>query len=133
MATLLIYLSDGFDGGETVFPALRGKDGKPMPPLMLKPPIGTGIVFYSYGPGWGGRKCNPGALHRSNAVTRGTKVVLQRWYSYLEHPFLAARAMQGGDAKKRKRLPFQPVVSCDYVEGAHTNVSCRWYNTDSVF
>ena len=48
---------------------------------VLQPPIGSGIVFYSYGPGWDGRQCNPGSRHRSNPVTRGTKVVAQRWHS----------------------------------------------------
>ena len=85
----------------------------------------------NFGPGWGGRRCHGDTLHRSNPVVRGTKVVLQRWHSYLEHPFLAARPLPGPDeppALRASKLPFQPVVSCDYVEGGDVNVSCRWYN-----
>ena len=124
MATLLIYLSDDFDGGETAFPRL-GVDAKP--------PIGSAVVFYSYGPGWQGRRCHRDTMHRSNPVRRGTKVVLQRWYSYLEHPFLGARAMPdlSVHGPSTQRLPFQAMVSCDYVDGAEVNVSCRWYNSDA--
>lgn len=123
MATVLIYLSDDFDGGETAFPTLG---------LEVKPPVGSALVFYSYGrDGWGDQRCNPTTRHRSNPVRRGRKVVLQRWYSFAEQPFLAARPMPNGGPRDGRR-PFQPTVSCDYVEGVSVNVSCRWYNAGSV-
>ena len=122
MATFLLYLSDGFEGGETEFPRIG---------LKLRPPIGSALLFYNYGPGWHGERCHLDALHRSNPVTSGTKIVLQRWHSYLEQPFLAARPMPAVGASM-KRLPFQPVISCDYVMNPTTNVSCRWYNHDEV-
>lgn len=117
MATLLVYLTDDFDGGETEFPKLG---------LKVKPPVGSALLFYNFGPGWGGRACSAEAAHRSNRVTRGSKVVLQRWHSYQEQPFLAGRPI----LSQLGRRPFQPVVSCDYVSGLRTNVSCRWYNSD---
>ena len=119
MATLLLYLSDDFDGGETEYPRLG---------LKLKPPVGSAILMYNFGPSWSGRQCDLNALHRSNPVTRGTKVVLQRWHSYAEQPFLAGRPIT--HQAHHERLPFQSVVSCDFVPGADTNVSCRWYNEE---
>ena len=132
MATVLLYLTDDFDGGETAFPRLGG--------MKLKPPIGSAFVFYNFGndeldrsgPAWGGRRCNLDTLHRSEPVRRGSKVVLQRWYTYREHPFLAARAMPSPRPPGTWRHPFQPVISCDYVQAEHVNVSCRWYNSDEA-
>jgi hypothetical protein len=74
MATIIISLNtEEYDGGETVFPKLN---------LKLKPTNGSAIVMYNFGPGWGGRKCNPNTQHRSDTVVRGRKLVLQRWYTY---------------------------------------------------
>ena len=67
----------------------------------------------------------------ASPVRRGTKVVLQRWYSYLEQPFLAARPVPELPPQREARVPFQPLVSCDYVHGSEVNVSCRWYNSDA--
>lgn len=126
MATVLVYLTEDFDGGETSFPKVD---------VELAAPVGGALLFYSYGPGWGGTRCAADALHRSNAVTRGTKAVLQRWYAYAEQPFLGARAVPGNEpdaaAADDATLPFQPVITCDYVSSEHTNVSCRWYNSDA--
>ena len=124
MATLIVYASDDFDGGETEFPRLN---------LRIKPTLGSAILFYNYGPGWDGTKCSLETLHRSNPLTNGTKVTLQRYYQYLEQPFNAARPMP---ARTKGRLPFQPVVSCDGVgvlskedTEKDVNVSCRWYDS----
>ena len=135
MASLIVYLADDFDGGETEFPLLG---------LKLKPPVGSALLFYNYGPGWGGEQCNRDTLHRSNPVTRGTKVVLQRWYvhaallhkskqpsspqhalaslssisvtlshryTYAEQAFLSSRQMprEGYEGLR----PWQPVLACD--------------------
>ena len=123
LATLLLYLTDDFDGGETEFPRLG---------LRVKPPVGSALVFYNFGPGWGGRQCHGETVHRSNTVTRGNKMVLQRWYAYPEQPFLSARPIRPAVASgMQRRRPFQPVVSCDYTHSITQNVSCRWYNHDS--
>ena len=58
-------------------------------------------------------------------MTRGTKRVLQRWYTYRRNPYNTARPFRqphdGGSA-------WQPTVSCDFVESPLNNVSCRWYS-----
>ena len=59
-------------------------------------------------------------------VTRGEKIVLQRWYSYAEQPFLSAQALRSaGDGM----LPHQPLIVCDWTQTSWTNVTCRWYNS----
>ena len=127
IATVLVYLTDDFDGGETDFPRID---------LATTAPAGGGLLFYSFGPGWGGTRCALDSLHRSNTVTRGTKAVLQRWYTYAEQPFLASRALrdtandEGGEPADAW-LPFQPVIACDWVQSEKKNVSCRWYNSDA--
>ena len=116
MATLIAYLSDDFDGGETEFDRLG---------IKVKPPIGSALLFYNYV----GGGCSSVSSHRSNAVRRGTKEVLQRWYAYPEQPFLAERPYrEPGDGL----APFQPLVICDWTQSAWTNVSCRWYNSASA-
>ncbi|KAL1527648.1 hypothetical protein AB1Y20_009034 [Prymnesium parvum] len=117
MATLLAYLTDDFEGGETEFPRLG---------LKLKPPIGSALVFYNYKEG----SCSPDTIHRSNPILRGHKEVLQRWYAYPEQPFLAARPISRHP--KDGLLPFQPTIVCDWTASLWTNVSCRWYNQGAV-
>ena len=113
MATLISYLSDDFEGGETEFTRLG---------ITLRPPIGSALLFYNYE----GARCNRLAEHRANMVTRGEKLVLQRWYAYPEQPFLAAQHVrEAGDGM----LPYQPMIVCDWTQSHWTNVSCRWYNS----
>eukprot|EP00966_Prymnesium_polylepis_P275651 6368833-Prymnesium_polylepis.1 len=187
MATLLAYLTDDFDGGETEF---GHRDFKLKPPIGAAAPrhrrgqsprlarapgagpsarardafsslaavphrarrtaherdagasrysraserprcaqcrspygvAGSALVFYNFK----GGRCNPAASHRANVVRRGSKEVLQRWYSYPEQPFLAARGFrEPGDGM----LPYQPMIVCDWTHTGWTNVSCRWYNS----
>ena len=99
------------------------------PHRCSKPPVGSALLWYNFGPGWGGRRCEYKTLHRSNPVTRGIKVVLQRWHTYAEQPFLAARPMMMPE-DRAGRLPFQAMVSCDFVRNELVNVSCRRYNDD---
>ena len=77
LATLLIYLTDDFEGGATEFPRI---------PLSLRPPgvpVGGAVVFYN----WANQStCHPLLSHRSAPIISGVKHVLQRWYTYREHP-----------------------------------------------
>ena len=127
MASVLVYLTDDFDGGETEFTKLG--------PLRLKPPVGSAVVFYNYGrPADGLTTCDPRSEHRSVPVRRGSKAVLQRWYGYSDqgmHHRAASRQTTnrfGSRALRHPslRLPFQPVVKCDQLPDAA--VSCRLYN-----
>ena len=98
--------------------------------VLLKPPAGSGLLFYNFGPGLGGRRCHLDTLHRANPVTRGAKEVVQKWYGYSRWPFRSARPFRRpGDGMKA----WQPQVSCDYTEAPASNVSCRWYNEHKVW
>lgn len=121
MATLLIYLTDDVEGGETEFPRIG---------VRQTPRVGTAMVFYNFGPGWDGTQCSYETLHRSNPIRRGTKVVLQRWYSYADMPLLAARPLPIMTIPER--VPYQSSISCDFVYDELNNVSCRWYNRDEA-
>jgi prolyl 4-hydroxylase len=68
VATLLVYLNDGFTDGETHFPKLDRK---------MKAPPGSGIVFWPMGRDE--CKCHPKALHAGLPPTTGIKYVCNAW------------------------------------------------------
>ncbi len=72
--TMLLYLSDGFEGGSTRFPNLD---------LELKPEKNSGILFYPLQRD--GDKCHPNALHAGMPVTSGEKYIANVWLR--EKPF----------------------------------------------
>jgi len=122
MATVLVYLTDGFDDGETDFVA-RG--------LRLRPDVGGAVAFVNYDDAG---RCDPEAAHRARATRGGSKVVLQRWYAYAEQPWLAARPPRPSTVSAEDG--FRATISCDYTapdddDGA--TLSCRRYTAHNVF
>lgn len=67
IVTALIYLNEGFGGGETVFPKLG---------LSVVPRAGDVLVFDNVG---ADGKPDPRAVHAGVPVTRGSKWVATRW------------------------------------------------------
>jgi prolyl 4-hydroxylase len=67
VATMLVYLNEGFGGGETTFPAAA---------LTIKPQIGDGVLFFNTLAD--GRR-DPTSLHAGLPVTRGVKWLATRW------------------------------------------------------
>jgi prolyl 4-hydroxylase len=68
LLTVLIYLNDGFEGGETRFENLD---------MNIKPPKYSAIKFYpldqmEY-------QCHPKALHGGNPLKSGTKIIANVW------------------------------------------------------
>lgn len=66
-ATLIVYLNDGFEGGETAFPKLDVK---------IKPKRGMGVLFYNLD---AAGEEHAMSLHESIPVRRGTKYAVQLW------------------------------------------------------
>ena len=67
VATLLVYLNDDFDGGETVFPrigkAVRPRKGKG---VLFRNTDADEVILYN-------------SLHRASQVTRGEKWICTKW------------------------------------------------------
>lgn len=76
VATVLIYLNDGYDGGETLFPTLNWKfKGKP----------GDALVFWNVSEtGEPDRR----TLHAGAPVTRGEKWLYSKWMRANPYPLL---------------------------------------------
>jgi prolyl 4-hydroxylase len=66
--TMLIYLNDEFEGGETAFINLKKK---------VKPPKYSGVLFYSLDKK--GEHCHPFSLHAGRTVLSGNKYVANIW------------------------------------------------------
>jgi prolyl 4-hydroxylase len=66
--TVVIYLTDDFEGGETNFPTLNKK---------YKPAKNSGILFDPLDTDC--TTCHPKALHEGSPVTRGTKMICNVW------------------------------------------------------
>lgn len=68
VVTMVIYLNDGFKGGETNFPNLK---------MRLKAPKCGGLLFYPLEKG--GNRCHPHALHEGTDVIEGVKYIANVW------------------------------------------------------
>ena len=67
-ATLLVYLKDTEEGGETTFPRQK---------VAVKPRKGTAVFFGSLDPKG---QCSKNADHAAAPVLKGGKTTIQRWY-----------------------------------------------------
>ena len=74
LATLLIYLNDDFEGGETVFT----KIGK-----VVKPKKGKGILFWNTTTD---EQIIPESIHRGNPVIKGEKWICTKWSHPRRYP-----------------------------------------------
>lgn len=108
-ATILVYLKDVEEGGETKFPQLG---------ISVKPRKGLALIWNSMN---NHGECDPTSLHNAAKVIRGHKFIIQRWYYYHNFPTLGKRPPQ---PELPKRGAYQPRVSCDEYEQG----SCRWYD-----
>ena len=70
LATLLIYLNDDYEGGETVFTRLE-------PNLHVKPKTGKAILFYDTTPD--DDQIIKESMHRGSEVTSGEKWICTKW------------------------------------------------------
>lgn len=108
-ATVLVYLKDVKEGGETKFPKLG---------INVKPKQGRILV-------WNNMRldgsCDPTSIHNAAKVEQGHKIIIQRWYYYKNFYSLGKRPAEPSIPERQE---FQPRVSCD--EFAHG--SCRWYD-----
>lgn len=72
IATLILYLNDDFEGGETEFHELG---------IKIKPKKGAALYFeYNYIP-----ELNYKTLHSGNPVTKGEKLIFTSWIRH--HPY----------------------------------------------
>lgn len=67
--TILVYLNNNFEQGNTYFKNLD---------LKVKPPVGDAIVFHPLAKN--SNKCHPKALHAGMPVKKGEKWVANIWY-----------------------------------------------------
>lgn len=109
MATILVYLQDVEDGGETKFPELG---------IWVKPRKGRALVWNNMNEDG---KCEPLSIHNAAKVNKGHKYILQRWYYYKNFYSLGKRPPE---PELPPRASGTPRVNCDEYEKG----SCRWYD-----
>lgn len=73
-ATLLLYLNDDLDGGETSFP--KFSNAHTFLELKVKPEIGKAVLFYSQLPDG---NMDELSQHRAHAVRKGNKWLINLW------------------------------------------------------
>ncbi|CAH1789269.1 unnamed protein product [Owenia fusiformis] len=108
-ATILVYLDDVEEGGETNFPKLG---------ISIKPKKAQALVWTNMDEDG---NCDPMSIHEASKVQVGKKYILQRWF-YYENFYSLGRRQKEPDIPERS--PGQGYVSCD----AYDHGSCRWYD-----
>ncbi|XP_071102165.1 prolyl 4-hydroxylase subunit alpha-1-like [Haliotis cracherodii] len=109
VATVLVYLQDVEEGGETRFPELG---------IWVKPRKGRALVWNNMSPDG---DCERHSIHTASRVDKGNKYILIRWYYYKSFYSLGKRPPE---PPLPQREAGQPRVSCDEFEYG----SCRWYD-----
>ncbi|XP_015747856.1 PREDICTED: probable prolyl 4-hydroxylase 10 [Acropora digitifera] len=66
-ATILVYLRDVEEGGETKFPQLG---------ISVKPRMGLALIWNSMN---SKGECDPTSIHNAAKVVKGHKFIIQRW------------------------------------------------------
>ncbi|CAG5117913.1 unnamed protein product [Candidula unifasciata] len=109
VVSVLMYLSDVEDGGETAFPYLG---------IWAKPKKGRALVWNNMSPDG---VCEEHSKHIASVVKKGSKYILIRWYYYKTFYSLGKRPPP---PPLPEREPDQAMVSCD----EYNSGSCRWYD-----
>ncbi|KAA0044633.1 prolyl 4-hydroxylase 1 isoform X7 [Cucumis melo var. makuwa] len=80
IATMLMYLSENIEGGETYFPKAGSGEcscgGKTVPGLSVKPAKGDAILFWSMGLDG---QSDPNSIHGGCEVLSGEKWSATKW------------------------------------------------------
>jgi prolyl 4-hydroxylase len=84
-ATLLLYLNEGMQGGETSFP--RWMNAETSAPLQIKPELGKAILFYSQLPDG---NMDELSQHAALPVQKGEKYLANLW---LSDPYISLSGM----------------------------------------
>ena len=113
IATVLLYLSDVEEGGQTAFSKLK-------PPVAVTPKAGRLMVWRNMN---ADGVCDRLTAHRAEKVTKGRKIIAQRWY-YREAKSLMN--FRPGAPPLSYYTPGAPLLACDDVG------SCRQYNDWTV-
>ena len=70
-ATILVYLRDVEEGGETKFPQLG---------ISVKPQMGLALIWNSMN---SKGECDPTSIHNAAKVVKGHKFIIQRWWEFV--------------------------------------------------
>uniref|UniRef100_H2YIA6 Fe2OG dioxygenase domain-containing protein n=1 Tax=Ciona savignyi TaxID=51511 RepID=H2YIA6_CIOSA len=108
-ATILVYLNDVIEGGETQFTELN---------VTITPKRGRALVWTNMN---NEGHCDVTSYHQASPVIRGKKFIIQRWYYFENFPALGKR-FDGPELPHRS--PLAPRVACDRFDSG----SCRWYD-----
>ncbi|XP_055875119.1 uncharacterized protein LOC106073181 isoform X1 [Biomphalaria glabrata] len=109
VVTVLIYLNDVDEGGETRFTELG---------IWVKPKKGRALVWNNMSPEG---VCEPHSKHVASVVKKGSKYILIRWYYYKTFYSLGHRP---APPNLPQRESDQAMVMCD----VYNSGSCRWYD-----
>ena len=76
VATVMVYLNDNFEGGETEFKHIKAR---------IRPEQGKVVLFWSALDG----NIIPESLHRGNKITKGTKWLVNQWVHFIPLNFVS--------------------------------------------